>query len=402
MAASDQLLVVIDPVARRSDGESVRIAKDVLSAGAATKICLPDGPEEFARALARRGSRRPVVIGDDRALASAVALLHRERELASAVLSLVPVGTSLSLAEALGVPTGTVAAARAVLEGVERRLDLLVDDRDGVVLGNLRIPPVGGEPGASGDGETGTGSGSGSGSEGFGWSGWSGRFGGSGGFVGLGRSGAPGSPGCRAEGSTGSRGSTGPGSPGFGGVGKSDGCGAEGFGPGETGESSLSGSGRSPAAGESDGAAGSGGAGASGGAGSAGGGLAAAGHAGHWLLSTCQSLVRTLTVRPPKAVPVQRTAAPARLRIEVDGVTLIDLDQPVEAVSVTPGTAGRARILVRPSSVGAEAAPLHAVGRSITVSGADFRYRADAMVTGPVRTRTWTVLPRAWALTLPA
>ena len=65
-ATSDQLLVVIDPIARRTDGESVRIAKDVLSAGAQTKVCLPDDPEEFARALARRGSRRPVVVGDDR------------------------------------------------------------------------------------------------------------------------------------------------------------------------------------------------------------------------------------------------------------------------------------------------------------------------------------------------
>ncbi|MDX3067640.1 diacylglycerol kinase, partial [Streptomyces sp. ND04-05B] len=61
MATPDQLLVVIDPLARRTDGEAVRIAKDVLSAGAAsTKVCLPEGPEEFARALARRGSRRPV------------------------------------------------------------------------------------------------------------------------------------------------------------------------------------------------------------------------------------------------------------------------------------------------------------------------------------------------------
>ncbi|NEC47052.1 diacylglycerol kinase, partial [Actinospica acidiphila] len=63
-ATYDQLLVVIDPVARRADGESVRIARDVLRAGAAgAKVCLPDGPEEFARALARRGSRRPVVVG---------------------------------------------------------------------------------------------------------------------------------------------------------------------------------------------------------------------------------------------------------------------------------------------------------------------------------------------------
>ncbi|MDX3119680.1 diacylglycerol kinase, partial [Streptomyces scabiei] len=140
---SEQLLVIIDPAARRTDGESVRIAKDVLSAGAAgTKVCLPDGPEEFARVLARRGSRRPVVIGDDRALTRAVALLHRQRALAACVLSVVPVGGSLGVAHALGVPTGAVAAARAVLDGAERRLDLLVDDSDGIVLGALRIPPL--------------------------------------------------------------------------------------------------------------------------------------------------------------------------------------------------------------------------------------------------------------------
>ena len=139
---SDQLLVVIDPVALRTDGESVRIAKDVLSAGAATKVCLPEGPEEFARVIKRRGSRRPVLVCDDRALVRAVSLLHRQRELAGCVLSMVPVGDASSLAGALGVPTGAVAAARAVLDGAERRMDLLVDDSDGVVLGELRIPSV--------------------------------------------------------------------------------------------------------------------------------------------------------------------------------------------------------------------------------------------------------------------
>ena len=98
-ATSEQLLVVIDPVARHTDGESVRIAKDVLSAGAATKVCLPEGPEEFARALTRRGSRRPVVVGDDRALVRAVSLLHRRRELAGCALSVVPVGAALTLVD---------------------------------------------------------------------------------------------------------------------------------------------------------------------------------------------------------------------------------------------------------------------------------------------------------------
>ncbi|MFD9432595.1 diacylglycerol kinase [Streptomyces sp. NPDC060002] len=282
---SDQLLVIIDPVARRTDGESVRIAKDVLSAGAAsTKVCLPEGPEEFARVLARRGSRRPVVVGDDRALMRTVALLHRQRALAETVLSVVPVGAALGVAHALGVPTGAVAAARAVLDGAERRLDVLVDDSDGVVLGALRIPPV------------------------------------------------PLAP--QSE----------------------------------------------PAVAEA--------------------GLAQGG--GHPWLRTYQSLVRTLVpARPSRLSAAPAPPGPARLRIEVDGVTLIDLDQPVEAVSVTLGPSGTAVVRVRPLSLGAVVVPLEARGRTVTVSGADFRYRADAMIAGPVRRRTWTVREGALGLMLP-
>ncbi|MGW2225575.1 diacylglycerol kinase family protein [Streptomyces formicae] len=290
MSARDQLLVVIDPVARRTDGESVRIAKDVLSAGAAVRVCLPDGPEDFAKALARRGARRLVVVGDDRALLRAVGTLHRERDLAGSALSVVPVGTAQTLARTLGVPSGAVAAARTVLEGAERRLDLLVDDSDGVVLGDLRIPPVG--AGATGSGAT--------------------------------------------------------------------------------------------VSGAADGAA-----------------TGATAVEGHAWLRTCQSFVRTLAARPAR-VAAPPGPSPARLRVEADGVTLVDLDQPVEGVLVTAGHGGGlAQVEVRASSVGAEATPLRVRARTVTVSGADFRYRADAVVAGPVRTRTWTVRPRAWGLTLP-
>ncbi|MFJ3667684.1 diacylglycerol kinase [Streptomyces sp. NPDC090106] len=267
-ATSDRLLVVIDPVARRTDGESVRIAKDVLSAGAAgTKVCLPEDPEDFARMLARRGARRPVVVGDDQALVRTVSLLHRRRELAGCVLSYVPVGAALSAARSLGVPTGAVAAARAVLDGAERRLDLLVDDSDGVVLGALRIPAVAGPQATASDA-------------------------------------------------------------------------------------------RRP-----------------------------------WL-----SRVRTLVPTREAPGPAPR---PALLRVEVDGTTVVDLDQPVETVSVTPGRGGFAEVEVRPLTAGAQACPLLARGRTVTVSGADFRYRADAAEAGPVRRRTWTVWEGALGLTLP-
>ncbi|MEV6649910.1 diacylglycerol kinase [Streptomyces sp. NPDC051219] len=264
----DPLLVLVDPVARRLDGESVRIAKDVLCAGATAKVCLPDGPEEFARALARRGSRRPVLVGDDRTLTRTVSLLHRERELDCGALSLVPVGApaTLVLAHSLGVPVSTVAAARAVLDGAERRLDLLVDDSDGVVLGHMRIPAFMARP-------------------------------------------------------------------------------------------------------------------------------APAGSVSVW--HACRSLVRTL-VRPAP-VTAGQPAGTYRLRVEADGVLLSDLDQPVEDVSLS-SRGGRAEVVVRRR----EADPVRARALAVTVSGADFRYRADVVVAGPVRTRTWTVRPGAWSLTVPA
>ncbi|MFE0640054.1 diacylglycerol kinase [Streptomyces sp. NPDC058877] len=263
MSDHDQLLVIVDPVARRSDGESVRIAKDVLSAGAEAKICLPDGPEEFSRALARRGSRRLVVLGDDRALLRTVALLHQGRDLADGALSLVPIGApdTLEVAHALGVPRSTPTAARAVLRGAVRRLDLLVDDSDGVVLGDLLVPAV---PAL-----------------------------------------APTAPSV-------------------------------------------------------------------------------------W--DACRSLVRTL-VRPDPATLAVRTH---RLRVEADGVLLADVDAPVEGLTVRP-VSGAAEVTVRPQA----APPRRATARTLTVSGPDFRYRADGRLTGPVRRRTWTVLAGAWGLTLP-
>jgi hypothetical protein len=313
-ATSEQLLVVVDPAARHADGESVRIARDVLNAGAATKVCLPEGPEEFARALLRRGPRRPVVVGDDRALLRTVALLHRRRELAGCALSMVPVGGPVALARSLGVPGGAVAAARAVLDGRVRRLDLLVDDSDGVVLGGVRIP--------------------------------SGGSGGSGGSKGAGSFGS---------------------FEGFGGSGGSTGSAADA--PVDEWESP-----RAP-------------------------GRGAGGRPRPWL-RTCRSLVRTLAVRPPRP----DGEGPQRLRVEVDGVTVVDLDRSLESMSVAPGgAAGLVTVELRPvAAVGAAAKPLRATGRRVTVSGADFHYRADGTaLRGPVRTRTWEVREGAWGLTLP-
>jgi hypothetical protein len=286
------LLMVVDPAARQWDGESVRIARDVLSAGApGVKVCLPESQEETERALARRGSRRPVVVGDDRTLLWTVQLLHRERELADAALSVIPVGATdrVALTCALGVPSDAVSAARTVLDGVEHRLGLLTDDSGGVVLGGLRIP---------------------------------------------------GTPQNRAR--------------------------------------------PEPAAGSS----------------SSGRGVLTG------LTRTRRSLSRS--VRAVRAVRGVRAAwgeipQPAqRLRVEADGELLADLDQPVTEVSMTsPRTSRWGEVTVRPQAA-PESGLVRMRASAVTVSGPDFSYRADALVGGPVRSRTWTALAGAWSLTLPA
>lgn len=334
------LLVVIDPVARSTDGEAVRIAKDVLCAGAGAKICLPEGPEEFARMLARRGQRRPVVIGDDRALLRVVGLLHKERELAGVPLSMVPVGApaAVALSRALGIPTDTVAAARAVLDGGERPMDLLTDDSDGIVLGSLRIP-----------------CGSGTVRPGRGAS--------------VPRQSSPAAAADPADLADPADPVAARGGP----VGPVDPAGGDRpwWKPyARTARTALS--------------------------------LLAAPAAG--LRPSPRSGDDGRSGGRRARVPGQR------LRIEADGVLLADLDRPVRGVSVVPG--GRAGADGSGPGAGGELAevvvhwpggarPVRIRARAVTVSGADFHYRADALVGGPVRTRTWTVQPGAWRLQLP-
>ncbi|MEU9076892.1 diacylglycerol kinase [Kitasatospora sp. NPDC004745] len=141
----EPLLLLLDPAARQTDGESVRIAKDVLCGGADVKVVYPESTSELDRVLSHRGRRRPVVIGSDLALQRVLQALHRHRELGADPVGMVPVGRAeeLAAARALGVPGEPVRAARAVLSGASRKLDLLVDDGGGVALGGVRITGAG-------------------------------------------------------------------------------------------------------------------------------------------------------------------------------------------------------------------------------------------------------------------
>lgn len=143
MSAERALLVITDPAARSTDGESVRVALDVLRAAAPTKIVVPTDPADLERALARRGRRRVVVVAGDGGLHSVVRLLDRAGELAETPLGVIPVdtrpGSALALARALGLPSEPAKSARVALGEHERAFDLLRDDLGGVALRSVRI-----------------------------------------------------------------------------------------------------------------------------------------------------------------------------------------------------------------------------------------------------------------------
>ncbi|MGA5701677.1 hypothetical protein [Peterkaempfera bronchialis] len=351
--AGQPLLVVIAPTARRVDGESVRIARDVLCGSAAVKVAVPESPAELDRVLAHRGRKRPVVIGDDRALQRVVQTLHRQRELAVDAVGLIPVGEAaeVALARALGIPEEPVAAARTVLGGHERSLDLLVDDSGGVVLGEVYIP--GRAPARTGV-----------------------RGGGalhdaSGAPDGTGARGAVGASAGHAEPEEAYE----------------DPDGADDLPP-----CSLS---AKPAAADH-------------------GTISAPGP--WWSLLTPAGLGRTARtlVRAVRPGTLALPGSPGhRLRVEADGDLLADIDRPVRLVAVRlatldgmPGTAngrtgpadGAVEVLVRTPA--ADRA-LRVRARTVTVAGRAFSYEADSELSGPVRSRTWTVRPAAWRLTVP-
>ena len=79
-----------------------------------------------------------VVCGGDGSVHAVVAALHRAGA-AGPPVGLIPLGTGNDLARALGLPLDPAAAARVVLDGRPRTLDLLVDDAGGMVVNAVHL-----------------------------------------------------------------------------------------------------------------------------------------------------------------------------------------------------------------------------------------------------------------------
>ncbi|MEV4548089.1 diacylglycerol/lipid kinase family protein [Nonomuraea wenchangensis] len=136
-----RLLAMGNPAAGGDDEATRRAVLDVLGGGADAVFRALERPDDLDRALAEHPDREPVVLGGDGTLHRVVAALLARGELESRPVGLIPMGTGNDLARTLGIPLDPAAAARVVLDGAPRPLDLLVEDAPGrgIVLNAVHV-----------------------------------------------------------------------------------------------------------------------------------------------------------------------------------------------------------------------------------------------------------------------
>lgn len=119
--------------AGRAEQEDVDAAGAVLGEHGPVELAVSEDADDIDRILDGLGGRRLVVAGGDGSIHLVVQRLHDRGEL-DADLALVPLGTGNDLARGLGLPLEARHAAEVAATGRLRHLDLLVDERGGVVV----------------------------------------------------------------------------------------------------------------------------------------------------------------------------------------------------------------------------------------------------------------------------
>ncbi len=131
--------MVTNAEAGSSDEQAVSAAVDELQTSAEVEVVGTGSVSDLRDVLHDLGDRTVVVAGGDGSLHAVVAVLHDLGGLADAVVGLVPLGTGNDFARGVGIPLDPVEAARLLLTTGRRRLDLVVDDRDRVVVNAVHV-----------------------------------------------------------------------------------------------------------------------------------------------------------------------------------------------------------------------------------------------------------------------
>jgi diacylglycerol kinase (ATP) len=135
MPGVQRYLVLTNPLAGAGHVTAVTRAVDVLRSAAEVRVFELRSDAERREALAEPGSDQAVVVmGGDGTLHAVVNDLYALNLLSSTVVGLVPLGTGNDFARSLRVPFDPAEAARALLTGRVRDMELIVDDTGGAVV----------------------------------------------------------------------------------------------------------------------------------------------------------------------------------------------------------------------------------------------------------------------------
>jgi diacylglycerol kinase family enzyme len=133
----DPLLLITHADAGGADG--LGDALEVLHGHTSVEVCETSNPGELDGVLHRAGSRPIVVAGGDGSLHAVVATLHRRNDLSGKVLGLLPLGTGNDFARSVGIPLDPVEAAKVLVSGTPRPMDLIVDELGEVVVNHVHV-----------------------------------------------------------------------------------------------------------------------------------------------------------------------------------------------------------------------------------------------------------------------
>jgi YegS/Rv2252/BmrU family lipid kinase len=133
------LLVITNADAGTSDEERLEAALVVLREEASVEVAKTSNPGELDGVLHRAGGRTVVVAGGDGSMHAVVKALHKRRELEGSTLALLPMGTGNDVARGNDIPLDIEDAARLVLHGEPRPVDLLVDETGNIVVNNVHV-----------------------------------------------------------------------------------------------------------------------------------------------------------------------------------------------------------------------------------------------------------------------
>jgi len=135
----DPLLLITNSDAGTNDTEHLDKALAVLRAAVDVEVCPTADQGELDGVLHRRGCRRVVVAGGDGSMHTVVSALYRRQELHDVVLGLIPLGTGNDFARGAEIPLDPEDAARLIVEGDVRPVDVIIDGVGGIVVNNVHV-----------------------------------------------------------------------------------------------------------------------------------------------------------------------------------------------------------------------------------------------------------------------